>query len=845
MKKTLVALAVSLCVVASVTAQVKNGPIVDKVIYTVSMDQSLALKDIVEGKADVFFQAVPPNILQTLSDADKAKLDIYAVPSGSWSLLLNPIPNKAPYTWTKADGVTEFNPFAIREVRFALNWLFNRKKMVDEILLGDGDPTFTMATPGQPGTYRYNLIASKLGMSATGNERKAISDIDAAMTAASQLPENRGKLVKKGAFWQYEGKDVTVKFLIRVDDPNGRLKSGRYMADQIEKAGIKVERLEWDRSKCSTTAYYGNPADYAWHLYTEGWGAGATRAWWDVTVSQMYAPYYGYMPGGADPANWNYAEARIDELGQKGMNGQFLTPDDYWAGNLEAVELGVKDSVRIYLCTQLDKFVANKARFNARMAYGLGDGLNGWSIRTADVKPDAAGPFKGQKILRVIQFSARGSLFMGAMDPVGVDGFSDVWAMAIAEPVSDPSTFESPNNAADTPFRASYDIKGTKTAPVVSADGALGGTIPVPATAEIYDSAAKAWKKVGPGVTTAVSSSGKYLGGKWHNGETIGAADVRYAYGFMYEWATKDGEGDKYFDDSYAAQIAPQLKTYKGFVFGKDGSFTGYVDYFFAPELNRTAATVGAPLVKAGNPGKQTVTSWEMYEAVALLVAEGSKSGTVYSFTNSDAITPIDVFSPKCVADIKAKLQDMVAKQHVPAVLKGFVTPAEAVKRYNASLAFIEKNGHAYVSNGPFVISKIDSATNAVTFDAFRDYPWKSDYWPKYFSQEITVIDNVKAPTTPSKKTDAVFEITASSFVYPEIATKPLSNKGKVEIRLQLDDGSEKVYAARYLKPGVFSATIPAKDLAALRSGKAYTVVVISSLASEAPSVVPTSLVLF
>ncbi|HPG87088.1 MAG TPA: ABC transporter substrate-binding protein, partial [Spirochaetales bacterium] len=222
MKKVLTALAIALCVVSVTTAQVKNGPIVDKVIYTVSMDQSIAMKDIVEGKADVFFQAVPANILRTLSEAEKAKLDIYAVPSGSWSLMLNPIPNKAPYTWTKSDGVTEFNPFAIREVRYALNWLINRKKLVDEILLGDGEPMFTPMTPGQPGTYRYNLIASQLGMTPTGNERKAIADIDAAMTAASQLPENKGKLVKKGQFWQYNGQDVTIKFLIRVDDPTGR-----------------------------------------------------------------------------------------------------------------------------------------------------------------------------------------------------------------------------------------------------------------------------------------------------------------------------------------------------------------------------------------------------------------------------------------------------------------------------------------------------------------------------------------------------------------------------------------------------------------------------------------------
>ncbi len=298
---------------------------------------------------------------------------------------------------------------------------------------------------------------------------------------------------------------------------------------------------------------------------------------------------------------------------------------------------------------------------------------------------------------------------------------------------------------------------------------------------------------------------------------------------FPFEWATKDGEGDKYYDESYAAQYEPTIKTSKGYVFNKDGSITSYVDYFFAPELNRTVATVAAVTIKAGNPGRPQVTvPWEISEALALLVAEGSKSGTVYSFTSSDTVT-----------------EEMVAKNHVPASLKGIVTPAQAVQRYKATLAFIAKYGHAFVSNGPFIMSKVDTDTNSVTLDAIRDYPYKSDYWPKFFRQQITKIDNVKAPTTPSRKVDAVFEISASSFVYPDTATVPLSSKAKVEIRLQLLDGTEKIYAAKYTKPGFFTATIPAKDLATLKAGQAYTVVVISSFATEAPSVVPTSLVLF
>jgi peptide/nickel transport system substrate-binding protein len=809
------------------------------------MDESLAVRDVIAGTADVYWQAVAPAILQTLSDADRAKLDFYTVPSGSWSLMVNPIPNKAPYTHTLNNGTVEFNPFAIREVRFALNFLIDRKKLVDEILFGAGEATYTAMTPGQPGTYRYNLLASKFGFTPTGNERKAIADIDAAMTAASNLSENRGKLVKRGQFWQYNGRDVSIKFMIRVDDPTGRLPAGRYIADQIEKAGIKVERLEYDRSRASTLAYYSDPADYEWHLYTEGWGAGATRAWWDVSLSQMYAPFYGYMAGGAEEENWNYTNDRIDELAKKGFFGQYMTEDDYWKGNIEGLELGLQDACRIFLATQFDNFIANKDRFNSRMAYGMGDGPNHWSVRTADVKSDADGQFKGQKVLRIVQYSARGSLFMNAWDPVGTEGFNDVYASAIMAAACDPATFEAPNNAADTPFSSTYDPASLRTAPQIQEDGSMGGTIQVPATAVLWSPETNTWKAVGSGVTAAASGTGSIVPAKWQHGEDISIVDVRYAMAFAKKWATKLSENDKFYDSAFASFYEEDLKTQKGFVFNNDGSVTSYIDYFFAPDPTRTLATVAAVGYKAGNPGRESVVSWEIYEALGLMVAEGAASRTVYSFNESDVTTEVDVIAPSCVADIKAKLQEMASKNHVPASIRDFITAADAVKRYNAAIAFIDKYGHALIGNGPFIISEVNTTANSITLDANRNYYQKSDYWPNYFKQEITRIENVRAPANPSTSRDAVFEISVSSFIYPEADTTPLTNRGKVELRLQLPNGSEKVFNAQFTRNGLFTGTIPASDMANLTAGQSYTVVIISYLADEAPSVAVTDLVLF
>ncbi len=856
MKKILFVSILAFALLFTASAQAKFGPYADKVIYDVRMDQTIGIKDTAEGKTDVFFTGIDGKTYQGIQPADMDKLSVYAVPSGSWSLLLNPIPNKAPYTFQHKDGRIIFNPLAIREVRYAINWLIDRKKIVDEILLGAGEPMITAQTPGQPGTYRFNLVPAKLGMTIRGNEKKAIADIDAAMKEAANLPENKGKLVKSGQFWTYNGQPVTIRFMIRVDDPTGRLLEGRYISDQLEKAGFKVEQLEVDRFKAGKIVYASDPAAWDWSMYTEGWGAGATRAWWDITISQMYSPYYGYMPGGQTSGFWNYENKEIDRIAQKNINGWFLTADEYWNDNMKVQEMALKEAVRIYVCSQMQYFIANKARFNSRMLYGLGDGLNNWSIRSADVKPDS----KGEKVLHVTQFSARGGLFMSAWDPVGVDGFSDVYSAAIIEPCSDPSTFESPNSAKDTPMRIKYDLKKVETKVTAGKAGEPPvGLIDVDKGALIFNSKTKKWetgiefKDVGEGVFDYVKNSAikaysklsnqQYIYGKWHSGQPVTLADIMYATAFAYEWANKDSPDDKYYDEAYASQYQSMLPISKGTLLNNDGSFTTYFDFNWPMDKDRVAAT-GAVTAKAGNPGRQTQVSWEITEALAKLVVEGAKSGTQYSFSNDPSVTEVDVINPKCVADIKAKLQDFIAAKYVPDSIKKWVTPDQAVARYTAAIKFIDTYGNAYISNGPFFLSKVDYNANYIELTAFRDYPYRADYFPKLFRTTITRIDDVKVPATAQRTADAKIDVQVSAVTYPDDTAKAADNKAKVTVTLVLADNTEKAYAAKFVSAGNFQALIPAKDLGALKPG-AYTLVVQAVFATESPSVLASSLVVF
>ncbi|MCX7029537.1 MAG: ABC transporter substrate-binding protein [Spirochaetes bacterium] len=815
----------------------KRGPIVDKVYIDVRMSQEIGLKDAAEGKTDVFYEYVTGPTYSALPADTKVKLEAYTVPALTYSLLLNPIPNKAPYTW-KVGEKTVFNPFAITEVRFALNFLISRKQIVDEILGGNGQPMFTMASPGQPGTYRYNLIASKFGFTVAGNEKKAIQDITNAIAEAAELTALKGKLVKGKEFWEFNGEPVTLRFYIRVDDPNMRLKEGRYIADQLQKAGLKVERVEVDRVKCSNAAYNDDPAKLELSMYTEAWSAGATRAWWDNVVSQMYARWGGYMPGGDNPDFWNYDNSEIDDLSKKAQNGQYVTANEYWDAALKATELGLAESVRIYLCQSKSYQVANKSRYLSRMAYGMGDGLNEWSLRTADVKPEK----NGEKVLRMTLYSAKGSLFMSTWDPIGVDGFNDTYSLHISSPCYDPATFEAPNTALDTPLRVTWTNVQTKLAKDDA--GNPVGQIPVPATAVLYDSASKSFKPVGAGKTAFSKATYTYKWGAWHNGRPIGIADVMYAQSFVVDWMTKDGEGDKYYDASYEGSARPFQETLKGIVLNSDGTITTYYNINHASPVR--IAAQGAIWVNTYIAGHPVGVSWDIAEALAKMVAEGGKSGTAWSFSSDPAFVEVDVLSPKCLEDIKAKLQEFIAAKYLPAAIRKWKSADSAIADYTASIKFIEEHKNAYISNGSFFIANVDANANFVELDAFRNaaYPYLSTYWPTVLKSQNARIDGVTVPATVAKTKDALIDVAVSIVNYPAGTARSADATAKLRATLVQADGTEKAYPGTFVKAGLFQVKVPVADLSKLKAGS-YTLVVESYLKDEAPAVEVTSLVVF
>jgi peptide/nickel transport system substrate-binding protein len=853
MMRKAVALIVCFSLALSIGAQVK-GPIVDKILLSTRTQQDIALKDVATGRSDLFNYQADGAAYKALPDDVKSRLEAYDNTGSNYvSLYLNPYPNKAPYQGV-VDGKTQFNPFAIREVRFAINFIFSRKQICDEIMVGAGVPLYTPVTPGQPNSARFGLAASMFGFTATGNEKKAIADITAAMQKAAELPENKGRLVKGAQWWTFDGQPVTLKFLIRVDDPTLRLPEGRYIADQIEKAGIKVERLEWDRTRCRQLWDKSDPAELGWHIYTEGWGGGQTNAFWEVPIAQMTSPWSGSMPGGNKSGFWSYQNDELDSLTQDCVNGRVKSVDEYYQKLLKANELGLREAVRIWVAAQTVYFCANKDRFIGRFVTGSGDGIDRFTWLTADVKPEK----DGQKILRQTAFSARGALFMSSWDPIGNMGMSDAYSQAVISAVSDPEVVANPVTGIPFGMRATW--KDLRTDIAIGTD--ITGKIAIPKDAVLWNARTGKWESgivyvdvKGDGSVydyvpmTSRPDYGKawstgtftFKGGNWHNGMPITQADYRYALSRPYELCIRRGADDKVYDESYASSINPNLPRFRGYVFNKDGSITVYGNVNYPMDQPSLAQLLCPSLmIQASNYG--SFIPWQIHEAMKLLVSEGNASKTAYALNADGDLTEIDLISQKCVADIKAKLAELAARKYLPECLKGYVTPDEAVKGYNACIAFIEKHGHAYISNGAFILDSYDPANNTAVLAANRDkaYPFEKGYFAKYLATSFARIDAVRVPAY-KKGAGVVVSVSLSEVAFPANTAKAAA---KANVKVTLVSDRQTAYVAKMTRAGTFEVQIPAKDLDSLKPGS-YTIVVEAGLGTEAGAVETANLIVF
>ncbi|MBI5377563.1 MAG: hypothetical protein HZA82_02965 [Thaumarchaeota archaeon] len=409
-------LAVFVC--GSLVAFADKGTFVDKVQFIQYLDENTALEEVRNGNLDIYYSRVPSDRIEDVKSREG--LNIFQSTGGSYSLLVNP---------AKSD---KFNPFSIKEVRFALNYLVDRELIVNELLGGYGTTMISAYNPFDPD---YLLILDELESFNFRHNPGLAEEMmsDALIKAGAE---------KIGNKWFYDSKPVEVVIFIRGDD-QVRKSIGEILSSQLEKIGFTVKKDYGDLNKAFTIVYGTDPAELKWNIYTEGWAGRSAFVKYDsLTSAQMYSPWYSNMPGFNNPSYWNYKNDYIDSLSMKIFNGNFTSAEQRANLLKKAASEGVKESVRIFLASKIDQYVSNDKITGIVNDFGAG-------------VPSRFTPINAQSNSDSITIGVK-QIYQGAWNPIG--GMTDLYSREIWDTVSDPGIFKHPYTGVSIPIRTAWKV---------------------------------------------------------------------------------------------------------------------------------------------------------------------------------------------------------------------------------------------------------------------------------------------------------------------------------------------------------------------------------------------------
>ncbi len=700
-------LVIILATIALPVAFAEKGTFVDQIQFIQYLDENTALEEVRNGNLDMYYFRISSDRLEAEKDRDG--IQVFESTGGSYSILVNPSVSE------------DFNPFSISELRFALNYLVDRNLIVNELIGGYGR---TMIS-------NYGIFAA--------DYLTIIDEIESFHFKHNPSFANQiitEELEKAGAekidnYWHYDGKQIEITFFIRSDD-HVRKSIGEILSSELENVGFKVKKDFGDLNKAFVVVYGSNPADQKWHLYTEGWGSSGFSKYDSVGLAQMYSPWFSNMPGNNDPNYWNYENDYLDSVTKKIYVGDFNSAEERSSLIEKATIEGVNESVRIFLASKTDQFVASNDIDGVINALGAGITTRFTPINViSDNDPVVVGVKQ---------------IYQGSWNPIG--GFSDTYSNQVWLNLYDPAVFSHPYTGETIPVRTEWQVEN------------FGNQekILVPNDAITWDIGSQSWKKVGANQEATSKVTFDLILGNWHHEQSMDMNDILHSIYFLLEWGSERHEGDKTYDSVYSPQAAQNAKTLIGIKPIDDDTIEVYIDYWHFDETEIASWVTPWSSVP-----------WELMVSMEQAVIDGkvsfSRSGAV-----SKSVNWLSLIVPNDAEVIKQYLIDFKQSGYVPPSLQGLQYDWQYFdERYDASIAWIEQNEHAVISNGPFYLDNYSPESRTITINSFDSpgYPFEAGKWkkfeqikfPKITGVEIQDVVNLKEPTTILVETTDASEV--------------------------------------------------------------------------------------
>lgn len=644
------------------------GPASDNLIFK-PVKAEEAPEFLLDEKIDMYLAPLEADQANKLKDSN---VDIYKSSSQFFSIEINPAPSTKDV----------INPFSDKKVRFALNNLIPKQKIVDELFGGYGSPKDIALFKD---SNDYNLLKDILDKFDFSYKPDEANEVISKFMEASGAKKTDGK-------WLYKGKPVEIKYLIYEGaDYNKMQEVNGYIAGVLEKAGFTVKKINYNDANMFQYSQ-SNPKDLEWNLVSSGGIYFSASNYNDYIVSQA-APYQKYLLGSQKEGNWNYKNEELDRIGKKLYDGDYSDEAEWKSLVRSGAEIVFDEAYIVYIATKDQVFAANKKI----------EGLT-------------ANDFTAIRLLqnyREINIPGKEKLVIGTQetyketDPLSYNYLAaNIYRMDIKMSLMDFGLWNNPKTLESEKLRWDYkiDTAGPK------------GKLDVPEDAFMWKNSK--WNFVGKKIkaTTKISYDlSKYVGTNWQNGEKITWADILYAIATEYEKV----ENKKWNEITKAEKM--YLEKYKGYRINGD-QLEVYVDEWHFN--NRVLA----------NNNSFSVYPWILSDTENTLVYDDRAFMYSQSLAEKYKVPAMRLVNKDQIKSVLEKMDKLdfdkqkkffTVGDKVYANEDEFIAGKAAIKKWAA-----ERN-NLIICDGPFMLYSFDEKTGEVTLKAVRDgsYPFKKGDW--------------------------------------------------------------------------------------------------------------------
>jgi peptide/nickel transport system substrate-binding protein len=681
-------------------------------------DQS-GVADLIANKIQAYdFQLTPSE-----SAALPKSLPQYRAPASLYGLYVNP-----------QNTSSGFNPFYFQQVRFALNYIVDRSYFIQNLIGGVGIPGISVYA-GEPDTLviaRINALYSNV----TANLAFANQTIQRVLSA-------HGAKFAAGS-WTYKSKPITVSLFDRTDDPIRHAYIG-FLASQLQKLGFSTSLIPGTLSKAFTVVFGTDPANATWDIYPAS--NGAVYGYYDESLAPgFYSAYLGNNAG-TDKYGISWGSYNDSKTQEPGLSDALTKSDFYGIPLINSNFTSLQQ--RANLLTNCTYWGIKAAVY---IAIGTSLAPEGAQPSLLGVSPN----FVQDPILNYISYltmnTASGSANVGvrhiengAMNPV--QGDDDSYTAQLLQGVVIPDLYQQGSTGYPYSTGLTFRLVANTPTPTVSLPS---GALVFNASGDKFVSAPSGTKAK---TDVIVNLAKLFASTKWQDGRPLTLADMIEQYIITGLVSTS---GTSIYDSSASATYAPAFGQVLGLKMLNTTSFEIFGSTYY-PDPTYSAWVLIPDIV--GTLGFATIGGgmmpWQLYAAMSQVVSSGQAAWS-RSAAHSKSINWLSLTSPTDVANIKTALQSEATSSFIPPELLSLqtlsgvnlVNATGAVAGYNAAVSFVNTNGNAMVSDGPFYISQYSQSTSPqfLTLTKSPYYQAGSILDPALFAPAVLISGQAQIP---------------------------------------------------------------------------------------------------